>query len=238
MQNLSPHKIFYGILAIIAILLLLHIGTYLNLLKNDLGPESYFFKKLNFDSEKNVPTIFSGILHFTASIFLAFIAFSRLTIKNSRWFWASLSFVFLFLGLDEILSIHEKITGNNDSIEEKGAFFYNWILIYGAGVVVLGFTFLKPLLSLPKKTVLMFISAGIIFILGAIVLETIAGNIIFQRQIPPGAEKTEPIIFILSTFEELLEMLGVSLFIYALADFIVKYREKENVKEERKQLIK
>lgn len=238
MKNLPPKKTFSGIIGVIFILLLLHIISYLNLLQNDLDPESFFFRKFNFDSERNVPAIFSGILHFTASFFLALIAFSRLTIKNRRWFWGAISFVFLFLGLDEILVIHEKVAGNIGALEDRGTFFYNWIIVYIGGLLALLFIFLKPLLSLPRKTLFKFLFAGFVFVFGATILEGIAGNIVFQRELAPEDVKTEPIIFILATFEELFEMLGVSLFIYALLDFMKKYRittlskEKTNEKIE------
>lgn len=238
MKNLPPRKVYYIILGLISVLLLLHIGTYLNLLQNNLDPGSFLFRKLNFDTERNVPTIFSGMLHFTASFFLALIAFSRLTIKNRRWFWTSISFVFFFLGVDEILVLHEKVAGNIGTIEEKGTFLYNWSLVYGAGILVLFFTFLRPLLSLPGKTLFRFLFAGFVFVFGAIVLEGIAGNIIFQRGLAPQNVKTEPIIFILATFEELFEMLGVTLFIYALLDFMKNYRVVAYLTEEQKQIIR
>lgn len=238
MKNLPPKKIFFVILSILAILLLLHIGTYLILLQNALSPENFFFKKLNFDTERNVPTFFSGMLHFTASFFLALIALSQLTIKNRRWFWGSLSFLFFFLGIDEILVIHERVSGNIITLEERGAFFYNWVLVYITGFLVVSLAFLKPLLSLPRKTLYKFLLAGFIFIFGATVLEGIAGNIVFQRDLAPADVKTEPVIFVLATFEEFFEMLGIALFIYALLDFMKKYRIVEEVREKRKQLIK
>lgn len=234
MKDFPPKRIFIGILGIISILLLLHIVTYLNLLQNNLDPESYFFRKLNFDTERNIPSIFSGLLHFTSSILLARIALNRLSIKNRRWFWGLLSFTFLFLGVDEIFGIHEEVKGNLSILEEKGSFLYNWSLVYLTGTFFLFVGILRPLLSLPRKVLYRFLLAGFIFIFGATILEGIAGNIVFQRGLAPEDVKTDPVIFILATFEELFEMLGVSLFIYALLDFLDKFSLAAVVRDEPK----
>lgn len=228
MKFLPRRKSSLVILGIIILLLLLNIGSYLHLLYYDLEPESFFFRKLNFDSERNLPTIFSGILHFTASYLLGTIGISRLIINNKKWFWAVLSFLFFFLGVDEILSIHEKVSGNIKALEEMGTFLYNWVVVYSLGTLILASVILKPLLSLPRRIYYRFILAGIIFIFGAIVLESIAVNFVFQRELASENVTTEPIIFVLATFEELFEMLGVALFIDTLLYFLEKYKKREN----------
>jgi hypothetical protein len=226
-----PSKVLYGTLGIIFILLILHIGSYLHLLQNNLNPESFFFRKTNFDSERNLPAIFSGILHIAASYSLAMVAISQLNFKNSKSMWWVLSFIFFFLGVDEILVLHEKIEGNLAGFEENGVFFYNWIVLYGSGILILGAFMAKSLWSLPRKTLYLFITAGIIFVLGAIVLESIAGNLVFQRQLNPEVVKITPAVFILATLEELFEMLGVTIFIFAILDFLYRYRVPKTEKE-------
>lgn len=224
MKNLPPKKVFLRILIIIAVLLVLHIGSYLYLLVNNLDPENFLFRKLNFNNERNVPAIFSGMLHFATSYLLVVIALSKLKIKNTKWFWGSLSLIFLFLGLDEIFTIHERMSSNIFDLEENTIYFYNWVLVYIVGLLLLSVIFIKPLLSLPKKTLFKFILAGFVFVFGAIVLETIGANIVFQAELSHEEMAIQPLFFILATFEELFEMLGVTLFIYALLDFINKYR--------------
>ncbi|MDT0689510.1 hypothetical protein RM549_06925 [Salegentibacter sp. F188] len=224
MKKLPPKKTFLNLLSIIATLLLLHIGSYLYLENNNLDPESFFFRKLNFNNERNLPTLFSVILHLSASYLLAAIALSKLQLKNRKWFWGTLSLVFLFLGLDELFTIHERIPTNTYSFEEESIFFYNWVVTYIIAIILLAVIFARPLLSLPKKTLFQFIFAGVIFVSGAVVLESIAANIVFQRELTHEEVTLDPVIFTLATFEELFEMLGVALFIYALLDFMKKYR--------------
>lgn len=223
-HNLSK-KVFLSILIIIFILLLLNTLSYLNLYYNNLEVTDFFFRKTNFNSEKNLPTIFSSLLHLFASILLAYVGSSELRIKNRKVFWYGMSLIFLFLSLDEILRIHESIEGHSFLlIKTSGTFIYGWIVPYSIALLVVGFIFYKPLLELPKKTLIHFISAGFIFILGAIGIENITGGYTWQEDLDPTIINKYPEIFLLSTLEELLEMLGISYFIYSICRFIDIYK--------------
>lgn len=225
MNSYNPRLIFKGILTIIFVLFILHIISYLNVYVNDLSANNSFFKKTNFDSEMNAPAIFSAFLHFFASLLLLLVGFTELQIRNRRYFWFGLSFVFLFLGFDELLRIHEKITGYSSTVmDNSGIFLYGWIVYYLSAASVLGIIFLKPLLELPKKTIINFFIAGGIFIFGAVVLENIAGNYVINNEIVKAQVIINPVVYLLATVEELCEMLGVSFFIYSILSFREKYK--------------
>ena len=220
MHHFSPRKILLYLSFCVLLLLILNIASFIYVSTNDLGLETYFFKKFNFDTEKNIPSIFSSLLHFSAAILIFWIAGSKFHIKKRTYFWIPLGILFLFLGFDELLRIHEKLSPNISGFEESsGLFYYKWIIPYGIAVIILGFLFLKPILELPKKTVFGFVAAGCIFILGAVGLEMIGGWFITSdySQIR-DLRKITP-IFILYTIEELLEMIGMVYFIYELLYF-------------------
>lgn len=231
MKKLPPKKTFYRILIAILVLLVIHISSYLYLMMTNGDPESFLFRKLNFNEERNLPSLFSTILHLSASYLLAVIALSKLRIKNIKWFWGTLSIMFLFLGLDEMFTFHERFSNNIYDLEGDAVFFYNWVIVYIAILLVLAIIFFKPIFSLPKKTLMRFILAGIVFVLGAVVLETIAANIVFKENLSNEEHSINPLVMGLATFEELLEMLGVALFIYALLDFIKTYRIPQTTEE-------
>lgn len=223
MNNYTPKLIFKGLSGIILVLFILHIASYLNVYYNDLTAENVFFKKTNFDSEKNAPAIFSALLHFFASFLLFKVGLTALKIKNRRLFWFGLSFVFLFLGFDELLRIHEKFTGHSLVLmDTSGIFLYGWIIYYLSAALLLGIIFLKALIALPKNTLINFFIAGGIFIFGAVVLENIAGTYVVNNAIEKSEVIITPEIFILATLEELCEMFGVTYFIFS----ILKFREK------------
>lgn len=225
MNFTDPRKVFLGLTGIIFILLILNIASYLNFFLNDLTPRDYFFKKTNFNTEKNLPSIFSGTIHFIAAFYLLIVATANLKIKKRKRFWMTLSLIFLFLGLDEILRIHEKISGDSSYLSENfGIFLYSWIVYYGSALVLLVILFFKPLFSLPRATLLRFIAAGSIFVTGAIGMENFAGFIIATHELPESEIIHSPLIFSLYTIEELLEMMGVAYFIYAVLKFYSSYK--------------
>lgn len=224
MNNLPPKKTFYRLLTAISVLLILHVSSYLYVVLNNVDPESFLFRKLNFNEERNLPAVFSTLLHLSASYLLAVIALSKLTIKKVKWFWGTMSLIFLFLGLDEMFTFHERFSNDMYDLKGNAVFFYDWVFLYIAILLILMIAFFRPLFSLPKKTLILFISAGIIFVLGAVVLETIAANIVLKENLTNEETSIHPLIMGLATVEELLEMLGVALFIYGLLDFIKKYQ--------------
>lgn len=225
MSHRLPKKVFYGLLFAIFILLILNIWSYLNMYHNNLNPEDFFFRKTNFNEEKNAPSIFSSILHFTASILLAVIGFSKLKINKHKAFWLFLSFLLLFTGLDELLRIHEKVgKAFSENYVTSGIFFFSWVIPYGIAVMILGLVIFRPLFQLPKKTVNNFITAGFLFLLGAVGVEMFTGWYIGYKEFDLTKLLIIPDIFVLSTIEELLEMLGMSFFIYSLLKFLSNYR--------------
>lgn len=222
----NPKVVVLVLAGIILLLLLLNIASYLNLYLTNGDTMDMFFRKTNFNEEKNAPSIFSSLLHFFASFLLAFIGRSRLQISIQKKFWWALSFLFFFLGMDELLRVHEKLEGN--SLEGfSGMFLYNWIIYYSIALMILGFIFLKPLWKLPKKILKGFFIAGIIFLSGAIGVENFTGGYIQAHELSETSVINSPPVFLLYTIEELLEMTGVSLFIYYLLLFLVKYKNPE-----------
>ncbi|MFD2587093.1 hypothetical protein ACFSQJ_09135 [Croceitalea marina] len=136
--------------------------------------------------------------------------------KKFRLKWRGLSFIFLFLSMDELISIHEPLISIIHSFTNitSGFLYFAWVIPYGISCVLFVFLYLNFLKSLPTKTRMLFIISGITFCIGAIGMELIGGKIFTTI----GQLSWQ---FALSTtVEETLEMLGICLFIYALADFI------------------
>jgi hypothetical protein len=169
----------------------------------------------NFDTEQNIPTLYSTIALLFSSILVSLIAFRRkqLQIPYIPWLWLSL--IFLFMSIDEASSIHELLVRPAREISEpSGVFYHAWVVPYGLALVVLIIAYSKFLFELPKRIMTLFLISGAIFVLGSVGFECLAGrhvelygsmNILYD---------------IMSTCEELLEMIGIALFIYALLTYI------------------
>ncbi len=224
MKNITAKRVLLILSACITLLLVLHIVSYINFYTNQLSTRDFFFRKFNLSEEKNVPSIFSGLLHLTASLLLFKIATIKLKIDKKKFFWISLGVLFLFLGLDELFRIHESVARfMTKNYPTDGAFLYGWVIPYGIAVIIIGLLYLKPLLSLPKRTMLNFVLSGSIFLIGAIGLEMASGWYWTEYNISVEDQHFTIPLFILYTFEELFEMLGISLFIYELWRFKNKY---------------
>jgi len=221
---ISSKKLLLILISIIAVLLILNVTTFFN---SEYG--SYFFKKFNFDKEKNIPSIFSSLLLLGASASLLYISFKTLSFKVSNVFWRSLSFIFLFLSFDELLRIHEKIgqfTGNY--IKGEGIFYYAWLIPYGILLIVLAFIYAKSLFALPVKIRTNMIISGVLFVAGAVGIEMITGVYIQKNALYTSEVLSNSLtIFLLYTVEETLEMLGVSYFIYTLFLCLESYKVEE-----------
>lgn len=140
--------------------------------------------------------------------------------------WLGLSVIFLFLSIDEIGSVHELLVGPIRShFDTSGLLFYAWVIPYGIGLLCLIAIYARFLLRLPRKTLSWFVSGGCIFVLGAIGLELFGGRIHddigLDGSIAHVVGEDALKFSILYTIEELLEMIGVVIFIYGLLTYIV-----------------
>lgn len=173
---------------------------------------------VDVDRELTIPTVFSSLLLFIASILLMVIT---ALIKKKRgkyvWNWALLAFGFLFMSFDEGSSIHElTVMPIRRALGENlpGAFFFAWLIPGIIVVIILAIIFLKFLLNLPKRTKILFVAAAVLYLTGAVVLEMIGGNYASIY----GIKNLEYNLIV--TVEESLELAGQVIFIYALLEHI------------------
>jgi hypothetical protein len=189
--------------------------------------DHWFLRQIRVDGELNIPTYFSVLLLLFAAQLLAVISVLKINQKAPQVsHWAILSLGFLFMAADEAFFLHDKLNwlifplrdlvGNGN----LGVFYFAWIIPGIILVFVLGMFFLRFLLRLPAITRLTFLTASILYVVGALGFEMI------------GARHAE--LFgiknltyrILSTVEESLEMAGVIIFIWALMVYLAdNFRE-------------
>ena len=98
-----------------------------------------------------------------------------------------------------------------------GVLNYPWVLVGGIVVILVALSLLPFLLRLDARTRNYFLASGAVYVGAAIGLELVE-SVIKETS---GSESIEMTLAI--SVEEGLEMLGVSLFIYALLDFLRRY---------------
>lgn len=168
------------------------------------------------DGEANIPAWYSSSLLLLCALLLAAIAVAQKHQGGSHVVhWLVLSLIFAFLSLDETAQLHElSIRPLQDLFGLTGFLHYAWIIPAGLCVALFVLGYLSFLARLPARTRRLFLLAGAIFVGGAIGVEAVSGK---HASLHGERNLTYHLII---TVEELLEMAGVVIFIYALLDYI------------------
>lgn len=219
--EILPKKLFkltcYTILALLIINLITNVFKHYFYIGNYNDLTFNLLQMFNFDTERNIPTLFSVFLLAFASILLGFIGYVYRQLKQSFMPWTLLSLIFLFLALDETSSFHESLTPFlNGHFEANGLLYFSWVVPYGVITLLIGLSFIKFLASLPTHTNKLFIYSGLIYVSGAIGIEMLSGLYAQQNG------DFNMVYTCLYSIEETLEMFGIALFIYALLNYIAK----------------
>lgn len=213
--DLSPKEVFKNNMYLILFLLCANIFGIVSRYYFGHGSIHGLIPLFDFDTEKNIPTLYSSFALICSSALLSFIAVTRKKLQRSYIPWFGLSLIFLFLSIDEVSTIHEQFSIPAQNLfNASGFFFFAWVIPYGIALIFFLISYSRFLLELPRNIMVLFIVSGAIFVSGAIGLEMFGA-----RQ----AELTGTNDFIyacLYTCEEFLEMSGIALFNYALLTYI------------------
>ncbi len=225
--QISPAKV--ALMLGIAALLFTLVSFIGNLLQPVLGEVVTLF---GVGEDLSIPSWYSAILLLFASALVATIAFAKRFSGDSRYIgrWAVLAVIFLYLSNDEMLRLHERMSGTLlqpalDSLgfEPTGVLSYPWIIVYAPLVAVFALAYLKFWLDLPSRIRFLFFAAGAIFVGGAIGAEMF--NAWYDHTFGAGT-----IAGAMTHLEELMEMLGVVVFVYALMSYIGSHLNLEEMR--------
>ena len=172
----------------------------------------------DFAIEGNIPSFYSAVAILFCSALLALITHANWhKTDGNRFYWLGLTILFLFLAIDEAAAIHESVGSYFERfLNDEGFLHFMWVVPYGIATAVLGLVYLKFVRDLPKNTRKRFIAAGVIYLTGVLGIEMFGAR-------EADLHGTETVTYcILYTFEELLEMLGIVLFIYSLVSHLTQ----------------
>ncbi len=209
------HHRFAWILAFIALGLNLtgfglHCYTYL------IDPAFKPHYQLDLNGENGLPAYFSILLLFIAAILVWVIYFAKDRLQAPfRWHWLLLSLIFLYLSMDESISIHEKFNKITQKVSGNttGIFYLAWVIPFGVLVLVFAVSYLQFWWRLPGRFRRLFAVSGLTYVGGALGVEIVEG--LYMQQYG------QDLFFqLLITLEETMEMLGIIVFIFALLDYI------------------
>lgn len=172
-------------------------------------------KMFDLNEERNIPTLFTGLILLFCSLLLEFVALAKQRESNHYVaYWHGLAITFLYLSFDELLEIHEKINSilnrNLQSVTGERLDILNTSL-----ALIFALVYFRFLLHLPKKIKGLFILAFICFVTGGVGIELLGVHYfpnIYNQQLF--------ISEIITTIEESLEIIGLTIFIHGILLYI------------------
>ena len=177
----------------------------------------------NVDAEVSIPTWYAQSLFLLATGLLFIIG---KIVNEDKKYWYGLAALMLFVSIDEGSSIHELfITPIRELLNiSEGPLYYAWVIVYGLVFACISLFFVRFFMRLPRKTRILFAASLALFLAGALGMEMIGGFVISQGYTVDWRYATAVGI------EELLEMLGVTIFIYALLQYTIERQKQHDFK--------
>lgn len=187
------------------------------------------FDKFNLDLEANLPTWYSSALLLGVAGFLFIIAYykRRLSDRFARH-WFVLGLIFILMSIDETASIHELIIPVNEILNLTGFLRFAWVIPGALFVIIFAVSYFRFVQHLPPKTRNLMIAAGVIYVSGALLSESIGGYLFANY----GARS---VVYIIETqIEELLEIFGLITMIYTLMTYIEAFLPESQITSSQK----
>lgn len=174
----------------------------------------------DFNSEQNLPTLFSTVLLIISGVLFFILAYSFESGTRKRWIWIFCACILFFLALDEFSEIHENLSKPfHELFSTSGIFYYAWVIPYGIIFLLIALFLIPAWWKLEKRYRFLMALSGFIYVLGALGFEMLGGKVYEEM-----GDKLSMKGSLLAVVEESLEMGGLILLIYVLLEMISKER--------------
>ena len=174
------------------------------------------FGIFDLNEEETVPTLFQSSLWLVASGLTAIIAYLKK--KGNEKFalhWKGLAVLFLFLAIDETVTLHERLGEFfHKMLHTSGFLYYAWIIPYGVLLIGFGAAYARFVFHLPQRSRILLALAGVIYVGGALGMESFEGYYFTLHG------QNNPMGVVLVAIEEVCEMIGVVLCQFALMTYL------------------
>jgi hypothetical protein len=208
----------------IGVLVVLHLLLqYLNLqVYNEANGRIFeLSNRLDLDDETSVPSWFSHVLLLTIGLAAGLAAYLQ-TEKRLRWIWGSIASLSVIMSLDEAASLHEH------SLQTLHVYVFKEAaptVMQNAWLLVLPIVLALAIASgyvlynyFPRRTAKLFILGGVIFLTGAVAVDLLSTAVSEESFAHQG---------VMVGVEESLELVGATIILYAIVDYIERFKSKE-----------
>ncbi len=174
----------------------------------------------HLSSEASPPAWYSSSMLLLCAALLALIGGSQRK-AHARYarHWTALAVIFTYISLDEAAALHERlVVPIRTALGVEGILYHSWVIPASLLLLLLAGTYLRFLINLPARTRVLFIAAGSLYVGGALGFELIEGHFAtkMSSEVYLGSATRDALTYI----EEILEMTGTILFVYALLDYL------------------
>ncbi len=209
--NVKPRVALWFLLGCVGVLVVLHVVSLLPVI---LAGRDYSIVYFDITKEMNLPTLFSSCQLIAAGLLCFVIGLAERLRGGKFSFWFFLFAAFVWVGIDETIMIHEYISDHlHERFETSGAFRFAWVIPYGAALIVILAVGARFFFRLPAVTKKQVARAAIVFVSGGIGMEML-------QSAWYDSHGFDAVYNVMNGLEEILEMVGVSLFVYAFLDHL------------------
>ncbi len=181
----------------------------------------HFAQLFTVNAEGKIPTWYSAVMLLGCAALLLAIAL-HCSAKDQRRRWFVLAGLFAMFSLDEAAGIHDEMSGYLHALMPTEGFLRStWVIPAMFFVAALGVWMIPLLRSISRRTSALFILAGSMYVGGALGVEMIGAAYLSAHDLNMQSSAYA----LLATVEELLEMSGVIVFIYAL----LRHMQMQNI---------
>ncbi len=173
---------------------------------------------VNVTFEQNLPSWYSTLLLATTAALIALIAKAHHVKQDRfRWRWTGLSVIFFYLSLDEMTALHERFTEPlRTALNTENFLYFAWSIVGVIFVLIVAVLYWRLVWALPKRTRSLVFLAAFVYLGGALIIDAISA--FWFRD-----DAFTLIYHAIATVEEFCEMMGISLFVYALLEYLRNY---------------
>ena len=221
--HISAHSIARGLVIVGVPLLLAHLFVLIMDFGFDRGYLFGLAAKFNLNNEMNFPTLVATLELLACSVMLAANAHFRPGSHGQALGWWVLCAIFVFLGFDENISLHEMTSGPTlQLLQADWVPLYAWVLPYSVALLIAAAVLLPWFLKIERASQIRFVIAGTIFVSGALGIELLESANASGTDPDAWADGTSQVEgtlrqALLTTVQECMEYVGAGYFLCALA---------------------
>lgn len=168
------------------------------------------WSSVDIGAENSIGTWFASTLWLLIG---AFASLAALTAPRLRAYWWAFAAIGIVASVDETATLHERLFVIGDRLAPFLPFdtFYNWVIPGALIAILVGLILIRLVIALHVRVTATLIGAGVLFLIGSLVIETLTGLIVRDD----GAMNSSYVAWMY--VEETFELLSVAVAVIALS---------------------